>query len=389
MKIAVLIGRIAQIGGVLIAAFEEVRYLRKLGYDAELVVLKETNFAYQDLADDIPIRFLSREFSWIFKKSFRIPFFSFFSLFHLTAPIAASRVIKNNEYDIVIVHETYNCFSALALKKKRGIPFIAFLWDPITYILPRVYKQRFLGNFLFLLMPLARYLDKKIVEEADSVILGSNVHKNKFKGLGNIEKTELEIIPPGCYPLQELPKERKGYILALTKWDIGKNPCFLLNVLKYLKNKEVKMVVAGNWVQQHVYDEFIKKAKEYNLLDRIEITGRIDEKTKKEFLSEALVLVHPIFEAFGMMCLEAAGCGCSFIIPKGSGVTDLFINGEHGYFPEEGDLGKYVKKIDYLIDNPDTAFEMGRGAWEVAKKNTWKEHAIKISELIKVHLNDK
>lgn len=383
MKIAVLIGQIVQVGGVLIAAFEEVRYLRKLGYDVELLVLKETNFFHKDFADDIPIRFLSREFSWFFRKSFKIPFFSFFALFHITAPIAASRVIKNDEYDIVIVHETYNCFSALALKKKRGIPFVAFLWDPITYILPRVYKKRFLGKFFFLLMPLAGYLDRKIIKEAESVILCSSVHKNKFKELAGAEGTKLKIIPPGCYPLEKLPGKRKGYILALTKWDIGKNSCFLLDVMRRLKNKEVRMIVAGNWVQQHVYDKFVKRAKEYSLLDRIEITGRADKKAKEKFFSEALVLVHPIFEAFGMMCLEAAGCGCPFIIPKGSGVTDLFINGEHGYFPEEGNLEKHVEKIDYLIDNPDTAFEMGSKAWEVAKKNTWKEHALKIIELVK------
>ncbi len=104
--------------------------------------------------------------------------------------------------------------------------------------------------------------------------------------------------------------------------------------------------------------------------------------------SQSRVLVHPIVEAFGMFALEAAACGCSFIIPKNSGVTELFEEGEHGFFPKEGDLKTYVEKISLLLNNEDLAIKLGTQAFHQTQKYSWKEHALKLNKLIKETLNE-
>jgi len=381
MKIGILIGQIVQIGGVGIAAFEEVRHLRKLGHDAELLVLMENKeFYHDDFTKDIPIRYLSREFPGLFKKSFKLPLFSFFSTFHLTSPFAVTRVLNDHEYDVIVCHETYNCFSGIRLSRKKKIPLVSYIWDPISYILPRVYSSRVLKFAFPLLQPLGRYFDKLFVRESLVTLTCSKAHVEMLERMS--DKKNIRMLYPGCYLPASIPQKRDDYILSLTKWDIGKNPTFLLEVLRRLKDNNVKMVVAGNWVQEAVKEDFIKKAEEYGLSDRIEISGRANDEEKKRLFSGARVLIHPIFEAFGMFGLEAAAHGCPIMIPEGSGVTDLFTHGIHGFFPKEGDVDSYVKHLDLLIEDEEKARRMGQDAWKIANEYTWEDHARRLEAII-------
>ena len=380
MKIGILIHEIDQIGGMGIAVFEEVRGLKEMGLDAELVVLIEnTKVDIEKFARGIPIRYLSREFPRIFRRGFRIPPFNFFSTYHLTSPYAAAGVLKSGEYGVLVSHGTFNCFTAVRLSKKRDIPYIAFIWDPITYIVPRVYSRTFLRFAFPLVMPMARFFDRLFVENAQATVTCSNAHLETLKQLS---KKPIYVLRPGCYPAESVPEKRQDYIVSLSRWDSGKNPQFLLKVLKKLKNQNTKLVMAGNWAQGFVRKDFEDRIKEYGLVDRVEITGRADDAAKKGFFSEARVLVHPIFEAFGMFGLEAASFGCPVIMPKGSGVTDQFIHGKHGFFPEEGDLDGFVNYVDRLMEDERLSWKMGHEAWLVSKQNTWESHAKKLWEII-------
>ncbi len=102
----------------------------------------------------------------------------------------------------------------------------------------------------------------------------------------------------------------------------------------------------------------------------------------KDLCSRAMVHVHANEEAFGMQSLEAASCGCPIIIPAGSGVTDLFEHGVHGYFPKKGDLEEIINYIKLIFENPAKAENMGRQAWEVAKLNTWEHYVKKLDTII-------
>lgn len=385
MKIGILLDQIT-LGGPPKATFEEVRYLRKMGYDAELIVVfeRETKeYCYEDLTEDIPIKYLSRKFPSLFRFSFKFPFFSFFSSFHLTSPIVVSRTIKNSEYDVLVSHGSYTCFTALKLLKNRDIPYVAYIWDPITYILPRVYSSSILKYGFPILKPLAYYLDNLFTTNSVATLTCSNAH---VKSLNEISDTQPYTLYPGCFPMPSIPEKRGDYILSLTKWDIGKNPEFLIKVLKKI-NKKVRLVVAGNWVQESVYENFMRKVDEENLKDQVEVTGFADTKTQQKLYSEARVLIHPIFEAFGMFGLEAASCGCPIIIPQGSGVTDLFTHGVHGFFPAEGDVEKYAEYIDKLLDDERLAWKMGYEAWKVAKNNTWENHTKRLIKILESTLN--
>jgi len=54
----------------------------------------------------------------------------------------------------------------MAIKRKVGIPYLAFVYDPISYILPKVYSKSLLAAFFPLLIPLGKKLDQKILRES-------------------------------------------------------------------------------------------------------------------------------------------------------------------------------------------------------------------------------
>lgn len=380
IKVAVLIGQLAYVGGVGIAAVNEVRELRKLGVEAELVVIfkkKEFEWVKTFGTEDIPVVFLSDRLPRFFRLDFKIPGFSFFSFFHISSIFWAPLVI--GKYKVIIVHETYNCFSAIACAKLLNIKLLAYLWDPISYIIPRIYKKR-IPSFLFsTVVFITKAVDRFIIKNSDLVILGSGLHEKLIEEI--LPSQKIVKIPVGTKVLKKVDFKREPLIVALTKWDKGKNPEFLLKIAVRLKN-QFKFIIAGNWADQKQKKEFEHQIGRMRLSEKVFVVGKVTEEEKFKLFSQARVLVHPVVEAFGMMALESAGCGCPFIIPKGSGVTELFTDKEHGFFLNEGNLESFIEKTNLLLSSQKTSALMGQKAYNTAIAYSWESHAHQIKKAL-------
>lgn len=378
-RIGVLIDQLL-IGGVAKVAIEEVRYLKKFGYQADLLVLLQTrqkeNIKLVD--NEITVKFLSDKFPAIFKKSFKFPFFSYFSSFHITSPFVIDRAIKKNDYDLIISHGTYTCLSAIRLLKKLNMPYIAYIWDPVSYILKKVYSNTPLRILFPILKPVAYFIDNIIVKNSIATITGSKVH---YKTLKSFDEDKISIVYPGCKDIKTYRNRREKIILSATRWDSGKKPEFLLEIIKRLNN-EYNLIVAGDWLRDKEKAKFEKMIIDENLGSKVRVLGYVDINELEMLFSKAKVFVHPNFEAFGMTGLEAASFGCPIIFPKGSGVTDLFEHGKQGFFPEEGNINEFVSYLNIILSDNDLALKMGKSAFKTAKGHTFYEHVKKLSEII-------
>lgn len=383
VKLAILIGQLSYYGGVGITAVNEVRELKKLGVQAELVVLyRKIGFDSKKIfgASDIPIIFLSDYLPNFLRINFKFPFFSFFSFFHVSSIFWAPFLIKKHQYDFIIVHETYNCFSAIVSAKFAKAKVISYVWDPISYIVPRIYGKGVLKYFLSPIKTISRFLDGAILKNSDLVFIGSSLHEKLL--LSIYSKAKLIKISSATNILKNIPKKRCNFMVALTKWDQGKKPDFLLEVMRRLDDK-VELVIAGDWPDSELKKNFERKIKDFKLEGRVKVVGKISEEEKFKLFSQARLLVHPIVEAFGMFALEAAACGCPYILPKNSGVNELFTEGKHAYFPKEGDVNDFVKYIKILLTDEKKAFNMGYEAWKNAHNYSWEVHAEKILSVVK------
>ena len=382
MRVGIMIDRL-NVGGVEKIAIEQVRSLRKENVDASLVVLRKKSVVsnpFGDIIDEIPIIYLDERLPAFLKMSFKFPIFNFFSSFHLTYPLLLPTVVKKREFDYFIVHGTYTSITAVTLKKFRGISFSAFIWDPISYILERVYKQTTNKILYSILIKTAYLFDKFLIKNMDYVLVGGPAH-NKYIHTINPNKS-IKTIYPSVEPIRK-QVSKDDYVLVATAWKKGKSPEYLIDIAKAIPDIHIKMI--GKWIDSEYYNEFKLLVEKMRMQQRIEIVGEVSEKDLGIYFAKALVVLQTNDDrGFGMPALEAAGRATTFIVPEGQGVCDLFVDGVDGFYTKEKDTKRITELINKLRENPKMASKMGKCAWnKVVKNYSWKNHAQKLIDLIK------
>jgi glycosyltransferase involved in cell wall biosynthesis len=362
-------------------AGQEVRHLNDLGFNSDLLLIKRQvsewdrehliGVTTESLEDSIPKPL---------RLGVQIPGFSFFSSFHLTAPIYGPLTLKK-KYDLIVAHGTYTCFTAYSLKKVRRIPYVAFVWDPITYILQKVYIDTALARVLPVLRFVGKRLDKIISDASEVVVLPSRFHLNRVKDLTD---KPVKIVYPGVVASESLPETRGNYMLAVARWERGKRPFFYLDLLEKLRREKLPsyLVMVGPWKDPSLLNRFLREAEGRGLRGFVELRSPPTNDELVELYRAARLLVHAVTESFGMTGFEAAAHGCPFVIPKGSGVTDLFTDGVHGFFPSEGDTEAFSEAIRELFSNEKLASDMGCEAWKIARRFTWRSHAEHLARVL-------
>lgn len=383
MKIGVLIDRL-NVGGVEKIAIEQVKALRSIGEDAFLIVLSRkavVEGAFSELLKNVPIIYLDDRLPSFLRFTFKFPLFHFFSSLHLTYPFLIPFVVKKNEFDYFIVHSTYTAFTAVSLRKMKHIPYSVFIWDPIGYILQRVYKQKISIILFFILFRISRLFDGVIIRNADTILVGGDAH-NSYLRTFSLNKSII-VIPPSVNVKKKITQKKEKVILMVTAWKRGKNPEYIHKLIQ--KIPSLKIIMAGKWIEDRYKKEFEQFCKEKRIVNNIEILGSVSEKQLSKLYATSLVLLQTNDDrGFGMPALEAAGHGTTFIIPEGQGVCKLFIHGKDGFYTKEKDTKKIVEYLNKLISDKEKAKKLGLHAFTTVQKNySWKKHADSLVSLIK------
>jgi len=378
MKIAILIDQLLP-GGVQKIAVKEVQHLIKKGIDATLLVIMrvKNQEQFMGIAEGVPLVFLSDRYPEWLRRSFKLPIFHFLSTHHLLAPYIAPRYMAKDEYDCIVSHNTTTCLTAQGIRRRKGIPYAAFIWDPMNYILTKVYSTTLLRLLFPFLSPLVRMIEKSFLKDAALVITGSRVHSEFLREKHGMPSL---ILYPGCVTSKKIPDKRGEYILALTRWDNDKKPHFLLDLVCEIPG--AKLMIAGTWTKRDDFEQFKNRVEQSGTRDRVKIVERFGDNALADFSAQARFFIHPNFEAFGMGALELAAHGCPMIIPRGSGVGEIFKDGVHGLFPEKENYGEFKAAVQKLLGDERFAYGLGVAAWERAKEFSWDSHAENLLKLL-------
>src|SRR5262249_2636598 len=145
----------------------------------------------------------------------KFPIFSFLSTLHLLSPLLATRVIKKNQYDILLSLGTTTCLTTQAIFKKHKMPYIAVIHDPIEYILDKAYYHTSLKYLFPLLKPIARFFERSFIRDAKKTLIISQVHKDYIRKTYNVNA---EISTFGTKTLLRLPQKRGNMLLSFGRW---------------------------------------------------------------------------------------------------------------------------------------------------------------------------
>jgi len=146
--------------------------------------------------------------------------------------------------------------------------------------------------------------------------------------------TVLHGIEVESFPFNDKPQD---YILFLSRLDKFKG---IKDAIQIAKKAGMKLRIAGFIPDMEYYEKEIK-----HLIDNEQIIyeGHVDPEFKRELLSNARALIHPVHfdEPFGLGIVEAFACGTPVIAYNRGSMPELIRNGETGFV---------VSGIDEAVD---------------------------------------
>jgi glycosyltransferase involved in cell wall biosynthesis len=135
-----------------------------------------------------------------------------------------------------------------------------------------------------------------------------------------------------------------------------------------------------------VYDKtYFSKLKEISTNKSVRFVTNASDDEIMHAYSNSLVTVLPSVyidvngnqhvapELLGLVLLESMGCGTPVICTDVGGMPEIVEDGVTGFIVPPNDPQTLGNRINYLIKNPEIAFEMGqRGRQKVLREFTWK-----------------
>ena len=146
----------------------------------------------------------------------------------------------------------------------------------------------------------------------------------------------------------------------------GENVGYSETTLEFLNGKYYEQFAKhGREIDAEIQD-FITNAEKYNA----HYLGFVSGEEKLQTFASADLFVLPSFtEGFSMAVLEAMAAGLPVIVTPVGAMPDVVQDGINGLLTPVGDPEKLAQNIEYFINNPEKAREMGKYNRDYVKRN--------------------
>ncbi|MDJ0689964.1 MAG: glycosyltransferase family 4 protein [Xenococcaceae cyanobacterium MO_188.B32] len=269
----------------------------------------------------------------------------------------AIKKLKQYPYSALHFHTYILAFLSLDLMAK--LPTVVSL-DMTTY---QAAFEQTEPNFMWTYAPNI-LLGKKVFQAAKGIVTRSEWGRQSVIRDYKIEPEKVKVIYPGVDITKLTPTEKS---------EEEQKPFNMLFIGTDFKRK------GGDDVVAVFLDRFSDRA-ELNLVTNAPITYRHSRihihRNVKAYSSEWLKLYHQAdvfimptyFEGFGWVFLEAMAAGLPVIATDINAIPEMVTHGETGFLIQPGDRSNLATHLQYLIDNPSLAREMGaKGRKKVEK----------------------
>lgn len=149
----------------------------------------------------------------------------------------------------------------------------------------------------------------------------------------------------------------------------------VIEAMRYVPSR-IKLLIAGDGEAAINLRSLVRKE---GLEERVEFLGRISDDKLLELYSGAIVVPFvPLQEDFGYVTIEAFKSRKPVITCSDSGEPRRIIKDGVSGFIVEPDPKKIAEKINYLIENPQKAIQMGVNGYSSVKDITWENVVSKL-----------
>ncbi len=230
----------------------------------------------------------------------------------------------------------------------------------------------------------------RVLERAAAVVAVSGHTKSDIMEIYGIPAERIRVINPGVGP-EFRPATEAEKIALRTKFGLNK-PFFLsLGTLEPRKNiasiiaaferlpGDAELAVAGG--KGWLYRDIFRRAAASPAKNRIRFLDYVADADKPALYSAAIALVYPsLYEGFGIPPLEAMACGAPVIAGHASSLPEVV--GAAGLLANPLDVSEIAEAMRAVADGPSLRLALSSAGIARAKKFSWKESAVRLSELI-------
>lgn len=316
-----------------------------------------------------------------------------------------SRLIKETQPDIAHVHSVYHHLTPSIFKtlKAHGLPVMLTLHDyklvcP-NYIfldgknrvceackgnyyfnatLRKCFRQSYAASFL---VTVEAYLHKYLKSYLANIDL--MVSPSRFLGqkIAHYGYADIPILVQPYTLDVDAYKPHYGpsdYIVFMGRLTHEKGVHFLLDAMKEIRGAQLMLVGTGpleSQLRQQIADEGI---------DNVIMPGYKSGEELRDLVSHAkfTVITSEWHDNSPLVIYESLSLGNAIVGARMGGIPELIEDGKDGFIYEPGNRYDFIEKVQFLIDHPDKAIEMGRAGHKKAEREyAPREHYNKIMDL--------
>jgi len=284
----------------------------------------------------------------------------------------AAAIARQNQFDVIHVHDWLTFPSGVAAKKASGKPLIVHVHaTELDRSGAKADKRIF-------------QLEKEGMMAADKVVTVSNWTKKIVRAHYGIPETKIEVVYNGVSPKEggskkgSLPPIGKPVVTFLGRITHQKGPEYFVEAARLVseKVKDVHFVMAG---AGDMLPGMIERVAQLRMSSHFHFTGFLKGNEVDRVWQLTHVYVMPsVSEPFGIAPLEAMQAGVPVIISKQSGVAEVVKNAIKIDFWDVKNLATAIIKV---LQDKKLSTKMKSKSGKEVDKVSWKKAAKKVNAI--------
>jgi len=237
-----------------------------------------------------------------------------------------------------------------------------------------------------------QYLKRWVLNQVDAVTVVSQAMQNEVSKLKATPK-QLKVIPMGVdlknqfKPNDKVNSNPKN-LLFVGRLVEKKGVTYLIEAINIIRktHPDITLRIIGDGTEKQ---NLLQQVHNLNLEKNIKFIGAVENQKLPSFYQQASIVVFPSIEAvsgdqegFGLVLVEALGCGCAVICTDLPAMTDIVKSGESGLTVPQKDISSLVDKVCLLIHDSFLRERLAKqGRKNILKKYDWTHITLYYSEI--------